>query len=216
VSLTESYVKNTHPKSRLFARLSAELAIIVAGVLIALGAQSMVQEWADRRDEHEFLLDLLAEFHANETQLQTDIAQTEQAVSAADQWRDSGADSEAIDNTSESSFYAASLNPARFDPISGSLRSLIDGGDLNLIRNRQLRAALAGWSDRAQEQIMTSVTVDMMRSMLMQFLIPEGRAAPAQALEADRLLLQVTYEQQVALLGLLREIIDLLEQEIGT
>jgi hypothetical protein len=205
----------THQQSRLLLRLSAELAVIVAGVLIALGAQSMAQEWADRRDEQEFLLDLLAEFHVNESQLLMDIEQTERAVAAADRWREEGAGSVAAESDSETGSYAASLNPARFDAVSGSLRSLIDGGDLGLIRNRQLRAALAGWDDRTQEQVMTSVTVDMMRSMLMQFLIPEGQAAPAQALEVDRLLLQVTYDQQRRLLGLLREVIGMLEIEVG-
>lgn len=194
-------------RSELLGRLLAELSIIVLGVLIALGAQSAFQEWTDRRDEHEFLLDLLEEFRANESQLQNDIEQTGRAVAAADKWR--------VDDDSDTDSYAASLNPARFDPISGSLRSLIDGGDLRLVRNRQLRAALAGWSDRTQEQVMTSVTVDMMRSMLMQFLIPEGQSAPKQALELDRLLLQVTYDQQKQLLVLLRQIIEMLQHEVG-
>ncbi|MEJ2089318.1 MAG: hypothetical protein P8Y69_12780 [Gammaproteobacteria bacterium] len=202
-------------RSELLGRLLAELAIIVLGVLIALGAQSAFQEWTDRRDEHEFLLDLLEEFRANESQLQNDIGQTGRAVAAADKWRGNGASSIAVEDDSDADSYAASLNPARFDPISCSLRSLIDGGDLRLVRNRQLRAALAGWSDRTQEQVMTSVTVDMMRSMLMQFLIPEGQSAPKQALELDRLLLQVTYDQQKRLLVVLRQIIEMLEQEVG-
>jgi hypothetical protein len=203
------------PRSELPGRLLTELAVIVFGVLIALGAQSAFQEWTDRRDEHEFLLDLLEEFRANESQLQNDIGQTGRAVAAADKWRGNGASSIAVEDDSDADSYAASLNPARFDPISGSLRSLIDGGDLRLVRNRQLRAALAGWSDRTQEQVMTSVTVDMMRSMLMQFLIPEGQSAPKQALELDRLLLQVTYDQQKRLLVVLRQIIEMLEQEVG-
>jgi hypothetical protein len=199
-----------------FRRVVVELLIIVAGVLIALGAQSAAQEWSDRRHERAFLLDLLAEFRLNEEQLHKDIKKTGQAVSAADEWRSKGTDSVKPEGDSSAAFYAASLNPARFDPISGSLRSLIDGGDLRLIRNRQLRAALAGWGDRTQEQIMTSITVDMMRSTLTQFLVPEGLAAPAQALELDRVLLQVTYDQQRALLDPLREIISMLELETGT
>jgi hypothetical protein len=199
-------------RSEIVVRLLAELAIIVVGVLIALAAQSLAQELSERREEREFIVDLLAEFQANESQLLSDIAQTKMAVDAADTWRAS-ASGAAGDFTVNP--YAASLNPARFDPISGSLRSLIDGGDLGLIQNRELRAALAGWNDRTQEQVMTSVTVDMMRSMLMQFLIPEGTSAPTQALEADRLLLQVTYDQQLRLLGLLRDIIVMLREEAG-
>jgi hypothetical protein len=202
-------------QSEGFRRVFVELLIIVAGVLIALGAQSAVQVWSDRRHEREFLLDLLAEFRLNEKKLLKDIKTTEQAVSAADEWRSELAGSANSGNDSSAALYGASLNPARFDPTSGSLRSLIDGGDLGLIQNRQLRAALAGWEDRTKEQVITSITVDMMRSTLTQFLIPEAAAAPAKALELDRSLLQVTYDQQKALLDPLREIISMLENETG-
>jgi hypothetical protein len=198
-------------QSEGFRRVFVELLIIVAGVLIALGAQSAVQVWSDRRHEREFLLDLLAEFRLNEKKLLKDIKTTEQAVSAADEWRSELAGSANSGNDSSAALYGASLNPARFDPTSGSLRSLIDG----LIQNRQLRAALAGWEDRTKEQVITSITVDMMRSTLTQFLIPEAAAAPAKALELDRSLLQVTYDQQKALLDPLREIISMLENETG-
>ena len=202
-------------RSEIVGRLSAELVVIVAGVLIALAGQSAYQEWTDRQAEREFLLDLLEEFRANKSQLQIDLEATKKAVDAADQWRGNPSNLGLDDNDSDANSYAASLNPARFDPISGSLRSLIDGGELGLIRNRQLRADLAGWSDRAQEQILTSVTVDMMRSMLMQFLIPQDKTAPTQALELDRNLLQVTYDQQRNLLELINEIILKLELEVG-
>lgn len=197
-------------------RVLTELLTIVAGVLIALGAQAAAQEWSDRNHEHAFLVDLLAEFRLNEVQLQKDLALTNNAVAAADLWRASGAGPTSLERDSVAALYAASLNPARFDPISGSLRSLIDGGDLGLIRNRRLRAALAGWNDRTQEQVMTSFSVDMMRSMLEQFLIPEGQAAPAEALKLDRLLLQVVAEEQNALLQPLRDMIAMLEEELGT
>ena len=54
-----------------------------------------------------------------------------------------------------------------------------------------------------------------MRSTLTQFVIPDAAAAPAKALELDRGLLQVTYDEQNALLGPLREINSMLEHEIG-
>ncbi len=119
------------------------------------------------------------------------------------------------ESDSGAALYGASLNPARFDPISGSLRSLIDGCDLGVIQNRHLRAELAGWGDRTQEQVVTSITVDTMRSTLTQFVIPDAAAAPAKALELDRGLLQVTYDEQNALPGPLREINSMLEHEIG-
>jgi hypothetical protein len=53
-----------------------DLLIIVTGVLMALGAQGAVQEWSNRQHEHAFLVDLLAEFRLNETQLHKDIELT--------------------------------------------------------------------------------------------------------------------------------------------
>jgi len=202
---------NQGEKSR---RVIVELAVIVAGVLIALAAQAIAQDWSDRRREQAFLVDLLEEFRLHEAQLSKDLEETNHAIASAEIWRQAASDSARISADSSDALYAASLNPARFDPLSGSLRSVIDGGDLGLIRDRRLRAALAGWTDRTQEQVMTSLSVDMIRSMLGQFLIADGVAAPRSALEADRLMLQVVGRQQNALLVPLREIIAMLEEEV--
>ncbi len=198
-----------------YQRVGTELVIIVAGVLIALAAQAVAQDWSERRREQAFLVDLLEEFRLNEVQLQKDLEETNHAIAAAALWRRPSSSSTHASADSSAALYAASLNPARFDPFSGSLRSLIDGGDLGLIRNRQLRAALAGWRDRTQEQVMTSFSVDVIRSTLGQFLIAEGRGAPRAALEVDSLMLHVVGQQQNALLEPLRDIIGMLEEEIG-
>jgi hypothetical protein len=196
-------------------RVGMELVVIVAGVLIALGAQAVAQDWSDRRREQAFLADLLEEFRLNEAQLLKDLDETNHAMSSAELWREVDPASAALSTDSSAALYAASLNPARFDPFSGSLRSVIDGGDLGLIRNRHLRAALAGWRDRTQEQVMTSFSVDVIRATLGQFLIAEGQAAPRAALEVDRLMLEVIGTQQNALLEPLRDIIAMLEEEVG-
>jgi len=198
-----------------YQRVGTELVIIVAGVLIALAAQAFAQDWSERSREQAFLVDLLEEFRLNEVQLQKDLEETNHAIASAALWRRLSPTSASSSADSSSALYAASLNPARFDPFSGSLRSLIDGGDLGLIRNRQLRAALAGWRDRTQEQVMTSFSVDVIRSTLGQFLIAEGQAAPRAAIELDSLMLQVVGQQQKALLQPLRDIIGMLEEEIG-
>jgi len=198
-----------------YQRVGTELVIIVAGVLIALAAQAFAQDWSERSREQAFLVDLLEEFRLNEVQLQKDLEETNHAIASAALWRRLSPTSASSSADSSSALYAASLNPARFDPFSGSLRSLIDGGDLGLIRNRQLRAALAGWRDRTQEQVMTSFSVAVIRSTLGQFLIAEGQAAPRAAIELDSLMLQVVGQQQKALLQPLRDIIGMLEEEIG-
>ena len=195
-------------------RLGAELLVIVTGVLLALGAQAGLEEWSERRREHEFMVDLLEEFRLNEARLLADIEFTRAAVTASELWRD-GVASGSVSADSLAVLYAASLNSARFDPISGSLRSLIDGGDLGLIRNSTLRAKLAGWPDRAEEHRMTANAVDMIRVNLTPLIIGSGRLPPIGALELDRLNLSVMSEQQSDLLEPLREIISMLDRELG-
>lgn len=108
--ISGEYFMSQHER---FRRVLTELLIIVTGVLIALGAQPAAHEWADRRDERAFLLDLLAEFQLNESQLQKDIEQTGQAVAAADMWRDTRAGATAVEGDTVADFYAASMNGAR-------------------------------------------------------------------------------------------------------
>lgn len=57
-------------------RLVAELAVIVAGVLIALGAESWWGRRQERRQAEEYVRQLLVDFRETERQLQNAIAAT--------------------------------------------------------------------------------------------------------------------------------------------
>ena len=194
-------------------QLAGELLVIVIGVLIALGAQAGVEEWSDRRRERAFIVDLIEEFRQNEARLLTDLELTRSAVAASELWRD-GIEDGSLGIDSLAVLYAASLNPARFDPISGYLRSLIDGGDLGLIRDSRLRAELAGWPDLYEEQRLTSVAIDVIRANLMPVIVVSDGVPPPEALEIDRVNLSVISDQQEALLGRLRQIRSLLEEQL--
>ena len=195
-------------KLRWFA---AEIVIVVAGVMIALGAQAAVKERADRRAEQAYLRDLLEEFRTNEERLRRDIEITGHAVAAGEQWRSSGR----AGGTGEQDLYVASLMAARFDPVTGTLRSLIDGGDLDLIRDRELRAALAGWTDRTHEHRLTARDVVLIRSSLFDLLATDGTSAPAAALQMDMLLIQGGFNQLNDLLAVVQGIVAMLERESG-
>ena len=60
---------------------------------------------------------------------------------------------------------------ARFDPVTGALRSLVDGGELQIIRNSHLRRALAGWVDRTEESRLTSASWDGQRHNLLPLVL---------------------------------------------
>jgi len=193
-------------------RIGTELFVIVSGVLLALGAQAAAQEWSDRRREGKFIDDLVEEFVQNEARLLTDLELTRKAVAAAELWR-AGVVDGSLSHDSLAVLYAASLNPARFDPVSGHLRSLIDGGELGLIRDARLRAELAGWPDLYEEQRLTYGGMDMFRANLAPVIVEAGGSAPPEAMELDRLALLDLSEQQEALLGRLRQIRALLEEQ---
>ena len=208
VALTESLRRDAR-------RLGAELVVIIVGVLIALAADAAMETRDDLRKEQVFLEDILTEFRENESRLLTDIEGTQRAAHSASLWRDARTGSPQISADSVAALYAASFVVAqRFDAISGALRSLIDGGDLNLVRNLELRRALAGWSDRTREHELTFTSILNSRSALHSTLINSSVELPLAALYVNDSLLNAMASQQAALLGPLRGVIELLETEL--
>jgi hypothetical protein len=69
-----------------------------------------------------------------------------------------------------SRLFVAARVGARFDPVTGVLQSVLMSGDLSIIRNTELRQALAGWPDRASEARSTSGDVNTQRSNWPSFL----------------------------------------------
>jgi len=140
------------------ARLVGEFVVIVVGVLVALAADAAREGARDRERERALLVDLLAEFEENEVLLSDDIrrnhAATERAVALTELIRNPNQ----VGQDSLAALLGSIFSGGRFDPVTGALRSIIDGGDLALIRNLELRRTLAGWSDRAEEARLTSLS----------------------------------------------------------
>lgn len=136
------------------------LIVIVAGVLIALAADAA---WAERRDrlrEQEILTDLVAEFRDNESRLRTDLASNRRALAASEEWAEGMLAPSGLSEDSLATLYINGNGFARFDPSTGALRSLIDGGELNIIQDDDLRRMLAGWDDRAGEATKTAGAIN--------------------------------------------------------
>jgi hypothetical protein len=123
-------------------RLLAELAVIVAGVLIALGTDS----WWERRQEHrqaeEYLQQLLVDFRQTERQLQNaiggDTRKFEFAAGVVDRaFRGQFPPADSLDLRTGYDFFA---------PLTGTVTALVQGGDLRLLRSDTLRFELVAYS----------------------------------------------------------------------
>lgn len=164
-------MSNDRPElERLRAALSG-LVVIVFGVLIALGAEALWSERGDRLRERDLLGDLLEEFNENEARLLTDISANEMASAAAFEWVDAMTSATRPPPDSLQELFELAANDARFDPVTGAIRSLVDGGELALIRNTDLRRVLAGWTDRTAEARLTSMAWDNQRIELVPFVL---------------------------------------------
>ena len=194
--------------------------MIIVGVLVALAAEAAWAERHDRSREREALVDLLEEFKENETILLRDIETNRTAKKGGRAWADATLGQAPIATDSASALLRAALWDARFDPATGALRSLVDGGDLGLIQNLDLRRALAGWEDRVAEARLTTQSWDSQRHTLLPFVLDlptNGPLTSAQrtsvAIFAESVAGQS--EQLEALVGPLREIVAMLEEELG-
>ncbi len=132
------------------------LLVIAVGVLVALWADSAWEKRVEAVREQEILGDLLAEFRENEFRLRADIATSRNSRDAARAWSAEMRDGGEMPPDSLSTLWVRTFGWARFDPVTGALRSVLDGGELRLISNQELRQALAGWPDRASEARLSS------------------------------------------------------------
>jgi hypothetical protein len=142
------------------------MAVIVVGVLLALAADSVWEERGNRIAEQRVLEDLLDEFRENDARLVADMETNRRATSAGAGWAAVMLGKDTVSTDSLAALYVAAHGAARFDPVTGALRSLLDAGELHLIRDADLRRALAGWPDRAEEVRNTSNDVNVTRSGL--------------------------------------------------
>ncbi len=123
-------------------RLIAELAVIVAGVLIALGADSWWEQRQERRRANEYLQQLLVDFRGTERQLQNAIAGDTKKLELASRVIDRAFRGQLppIDSLELPTGYHF------FHPLTGTLTALVEGGDLRLLDGDTLRFELVAYS----------------------------------------------------------------------
>lgn len=144
-------MSETRPRTtRLFARLSAELGIIVLGVLIALWADGCVAERADRAAEANRIEALRDNVTATRDRLHRALDESSsarEALAATARWTEASAVADRADLVEAGLLYGPS-----FTPELNVYADLKNSGELALLRSADLRQALARM-DAAFEQL---------------------------------------------------------------
>ena len=146
-------------KLRWFA---AEIVIVVAGVLIALGANAAWQRQQQDDLEAAVLRSVAAELGANRASLVGLLAYTDGCLATSDRFLRSGpAALAAVPRDSVSGWVERLGCPATFDPTLAASGALSGAGGVSAVRDLGPREAVAGWItalDDAEEE------ADMLRS----------------------------------------------------
>jgi len=124
-------------------RTLREFGVIVLGVLVALWIDASWAWLQDRGDEAELLEDLSADFGANLVELDRVIEAHERA--AIDIGRLLNRDVESLPDDSLYAFLGSVVQLQTFNARTGALESALSSGRIELLRDRELRAALTRW-----------------------------------------------------------------------
>lgn len=123
-------------------RLLAELGVIVAGVLIALAVDSWWEGRQEQKRARQYVQQLLVDFRETQRALEGTIdgdASTLARVTAVLDRAQSGS-MPPLDSLDLPSGYNY------FEPLTGTLTALVEGGDLRLIDNDSVRFELIGYA----------------------------------------------------------------------
>lgn len=146
--------RTKHPIPMRFWRLGtkfnwksaiAELGIIIAGVLIALGADSWWEVRTDRQRERAYLQQLLADVRETELRLQssitedsTHLARAARFLEAASLFHRASSRHGALPSADSLAMWAApGYEP--FVPLTGTYTALLQGSDMQLLRDDSIR-----------------------------------------------------------------------------
>ena len=128
-------------------RFAAELAIVVAGVLIALALDAYYGDQRDAARRQAYLHQLAADLVESDSIFTEALAKNDAMIAQYSRLLASFA---APDPPTDSAF--RNLLPLDFgtaDPITGAARALVVTGDINLIREDSLRSAVIRLVDRS-------------------------------------------------------------------
>lgn len=133
---------DTHRAARHYA---LEGVVIVAGVLIALGADALWGYRVDRIDEQAALRQLDAELESNAAQLASVGAEHRRGLEAASSLLSAVRGTTTLSSDSLRALVRTLDMAWTYNPKLAALESVIQSGRLGLIRDDVLRVELTGW-----------------------------------------------------------------------
>lgn len=124
-----------------------EITLVVIGILIALQINNWNENRKDRKIEQEYLIGLKEEFEYNLQELDDNIALNENVMRATrDFLKDTGPSTQVSDIGTIRQHVDNIMSQAiGVEPSPGVLEDLINSGNLNTLKNKELRSALSGW-----------------------------------------------------------------------
>jgi hypothetical protein len=126
--------------------LAAELIVVVLGVLIAISIDAWRQGLQDRRDEKALLESLLAEFDFNRDALAAQAAVYRRGGDSSEELLRLGPEARSLPSDTLAGLWRWITRGGTDDPSSGALDAATASGEIGLVQDAALRAALAQWS----------------------------------------------------------------------
>jgi hypothetical protein len=151
-------------------RLLIEAAAIVISIIIAFTIDASWDEREERVFEQEALMGLRTDYLNHRDALTTDRTQHLSIIQRVGSLLDAGQKS--VWDVDEYSIHDAirlMLNPTTTDLGDGVRNSLISGGNIEIIRDEQLRYELSGWDSSMDE---LTDDQEMGRKMVMEIIVP--------------------------------------------
>ena len=130
-----------------FRNLLIEFTVIVAGVFVALAAESWWSEREDRQFERELREDVIVEFESNIRILEADIEENEASRKRIGLLENlSDEELLLLSDATLSEQLEPYLNWAGFDPEMGIVQAFVESGNVSAVSDRELRLLLARWA----------------------------------------------------------------------
>ena len=160
--------ENKFSKYLLYA--IGEIMLVVIGILIAL----QINNWNTNRKNSQFeqsiLVDIELEIAANIDRLKETIDRHEQSHEATQEFirifEDSHKLSQATDSTVNALLLTMDFNQT-YDPTSGIVESIISSGQINYLKNKELKYLLASIDDLTEDANESTKAIEAQRPFLL-------------------------------------------------
>lgn len=164
-----------------------EGAVVVISILVAFGLDAWWDHRGDLREEDEIIAALEAEFTSNRARLIDDIEEVRGYTDAAQRLLDAAESDVTVAGDADSlgADLWRSLNWRTANVSTAALDAVVSSGRLDLIRDGELRTALAGW--KAQVEDMAEEEMFEWREIIERYRPYLGRIVAIPSLEGDSL-----------------------------